>query len=487
MFVIGIIAGCLQSEEQTQTEIDQPSVEEPHTPQPSSISNQGQQMAPQNGPNGNREGGPKGPPNDQTQKGPQGPPNDQSQNGPPGPAPLSGPNAATAGSGGAFQDPSGFPPFHDWPAPEGPAIDKMGQWGEVKQLTKRPTGGYRPQIAVGENDWLHVVYYDRTDQGDIIRHRISKDSGDGWTEPNQLGHDSERNWGPDIIALEDGSVIVVYDHALEDFTSRGFMTVYNDGSWSTPTPLTPDDGGEIGSGHIAQAQGDNLAYIYIAKQVGPEHKFQARYRWFDGNDWSSPTALSDGLEDAWHTNVERRPDGTVLAGYDIGTGGAATTLFLVQGVGSSFEAPQDITRSGKSGERPHFAFQESGEDVVTWFHKEKGQPTHIYVRYGQNGSWGEIDEPSKGYGGYHFDPEIAVNDDGVYCLVWGWDSGDDAELVYAINSGGGWSAPQKVADLNWGKPGLASLDVDSNGQFHVVWNQGVRGYNEVYYSTLGVQ
>ena len=32
------------------------------------------------------------------------------------------------GSGGAFQDPSGFPPFHDWKAPEGPAIEEMGGW-----------------------------------------------------------------------------------------------------------------------------------------------------------------------------------------------------------------------------------------------------------------------------------------------------------------------------------------------------------------------
>ena len=98
--------------------------------------------------------------------------------------------------------------------------------------------------------------------------------------------------------------------------------------------------------------------------------------------------------------------------------------------------------------------------------------------------WSNLQEPSLGYGGFHFDPEIAVNHDGTLCLVWGWDSGEDAELVYAINKGDGWSKPQKVADINWGKPGLSSIDVDSKGNFHVVWNQGVRGYNEVYYATL---
>ncbi|MAA79783.1 MAG: hypothetical protein CL916_11035 [Deltaproteobacteria bacterium] len=68
--------------------------------------------------------------------------------------------------------------------------------------------------------------------------------------------------------------------------------------------------------------------------------------------------------------------------------------------------------------------------------------------------------------------------------MWGWDAGSDAELVYSINQGGKWSAPQKVADIDWGKPGLPSIEVDMAGNFHVVWNQGVRGKNEIYYARL---
>ena len=60
-------------------------------------------------------------------------------------------------------------------------------------------------------------------------------------------------------------------------------------------------------------------------------------------------------------------------------------------------------------------------------------------------------------------------------------------MVYSIRQQGNWSKPKKIADVNWGKPGLASLSVDSQGRFHVVWNQGVRGYNEVYYASLEVQ
>ena len=395
-----------------------------------------------------------------------------------------------AGSGGEMQDPSGFPSFHDWPAPKGPSVEKVGSWSKRVQLTERPYGGYRPQIAIAGSQ-KHVVYYNRQKQGDIIQHRIGAQDG-SWSEPSSLGHSSDRNWGPDIIARDDESVVVVYDHALSDFSSQGYITIWNQKSWSEPFALTPSGEKEVGSGHIAAAANGDLAYLFIGKKLGPEYKFQARYRWFqadkqEDDGWSSIRFLSDGKEDAWHTNVEARPDGSVLGGFDVGTGGAATTLYLVDGKNGRFSAPENVTIRFKPGERPHFAFYEQDgriTDYVTWFHKERGQPKHIYVMSGRPKQWGNLAEPSQGYGGFHFDPEIAVNKDGTLCLVWGWDSGADAELVYSVNKGAGWSKPLKVADVDWGKPGLSSVDVDSEGNFHVVWNQGVRGYNEVYYARL---
>lgn len=348
-----------------------------------------------------------------------------------------------------------------------------------------PAGGYRPQIAVSPNDdTLHTVYYVREEAGDLIQHRRSQDHGQTWGSPIALGHDRERNWGPDIVARDDGSVVVVYDHALPDMRSRGYLTIWDGQTWQQPQPLTPDDGGEIGSGHVANTTGDDLAYILIGKALGPEHHFQARTRWRSNGEWGPIVPLTDGSADAWHTNVERRPDGSVLAGFDIGVGGTETTLYVADGRDGAFSALENLSASGPPGERPHFAFSPDGTDHIAWFHKVSGRPIHIYVRSGQPGQWGPAQEPSQGFGGFHFDPDIAINADGVLCLVWGWDSGQDAEMVYALNRGDGWSSPQKIADIDQGKPGLPSLDVDANGTFHVVWNQGSRGHNHVYYAQL---
>ena len=397
------------------------------------------------------------------------------------PPPAPGPE----GSGAAMQDPTGFPPFHDWDAPPGPAITAKGSWSEPVLLTSKPGGGYRPQVAVGKDGTIHALYYERTDDGDLIRHRRSSD-GVSWSDPLHLGHHDNRNWGPDIVARDDGSVVVVYDHALPDFRSRGFITQFNGESWSTPAPISPDNGGEVGSGHVAHGEADTLAYVFIGKQLGPQHRFKAFYRWFRDGAWGEIGQFTDGVQDAWHTNVERRPDGSMLAGWDVGQGGAETQLYVVDGGDGRWGKPENISETSKPGERVHFAFGPDRVDHLTWFHKVAGRPVHIYTRSGRPGAWGPTAEPSRGYGGFHFDPDIAVNRRGVLALVWGWDSGSRAEMVYSINRGRGWSPPALLAEIGEGKPGLASIDVTQDDRFVVVWNQGVRGYNEVYAATLEV-
>lgn len=384
------------------------------------------------------------------------------------------------GSGAALQDPSGFPMFHDRPAPGGTPITGLGDWSSPVLLSD---GGYRPQVDAARDGALHAIFYTREEAGDLIQHRVSRDQGATWSEPVRLGFDTLRNWGPDVVSRDDGSVVVCFDHAQPDLTSRGWLTVWDGTDWSDPAPLTADDPqGEIGSGHIAHGVGDALSYVWIGKQLGPENRFRAWTRSFDGATWSEPVALSDGSQDAWHTNIERRPDGSMLLGFDIGTGGKETALHVAEIRDGVVGALENLSESGPSGERPHFAFGDV--DHVTWFRKVAGNPVHIYVRSGGPGAWGPEQHLSQGYGGYHFDPEIAIGPDGTRVVVWGWDAGTDAELVYAVDQGQGWSAPRKVAELDHGKPGLPSLVADDAGRFHVVWNQGVRGESRVYHATL---
>ncbi len=398
----------------------------------------------------------------------------------PGPPGANGPVGAS-GSGGALQDPTGYPGFHDTPPPPGPA-PQLGRVPPALRVTDESTGGFRAQIEVGADDTLHLVYYDHQESGDVVRYRTSTD-GVTWSQPEAVSPPTGRNWGPDIVVRPDGRVWVTYDHAEADFRSQTWFRERTAAGWSEPVALTLGGEHESGSGHIAWAGGEDVAFNYIGKAMGPAFRFVANWRWRRGGVWSEPVAASDGAVDAWHTNVMSRPDGSVLAGWDLGAGQSETTLYVAEGRDGSFGAPENISATSFPGERVHFAFTADGRDWLTWFHKVHGSPLHVYARVGKPGAWETAVDLAKGLGGYHYDPFLAAAGNTV-CNVWGWQGSATGELVYSVNRGTGWEPPRQAAAIGAGTPELPSMAVDSKGNFHVVWAQGTRGKTNVYYTRL---
>jgi hypothetical protein len=116
------------------------------------------------------------------------------------------------------------------------------------------------------------------------------------------------------------------------------------------------------------------------------------------------------------------------------------------------------------------------------------QPLRVYTRpmtHTPSGAQlGPVTTLSQGLGGYQYDPDIAVNGNGVLCATWGWDGGSDADLVFSRNQGAGWTSPTRVAAGGQDKPGLPSLVAAPDGTFHVVWVQWRRGVSSVWWASL---
>lgn len=410
----------------------------------------------------------------------------------PPPAPVPG-----QVSGAALQDPTGFPRFHDRPAPSGSSPRAAAGWSELSRISAEE-GGLRPQIAAGPDGALHVVYYAQTAAGDLLRHRLRPVQAacgaelpcawGAFTPPEPFGSTSGRNWGPDLVVRMDGSAVVSWDHTEPARSDEGrvLVSTWRSGSWSEPEVVNEAAGAEVGSAHVADAAGEDLAVVWIERALAPGAPFQAMSRWRRGGRWETVTPLPsppggvNGRE-AWHTNVERRPDGSVLAGWDLGPGGGENQVVFAIGRDGAWEPAVDASAGRAWGERPHFAFQGDGAPWMTWFHRIMDQPLHILLR----DPGGAIASLSAGLGGYHYDPEIAMNEDGVLCAVWGWDGGAEADLVYSLRREGAWSAPARVSGMQGKKPGLPSLAVAPDGTFHVVWAWWVRGQSEVWYARLG--
>lgn len=401
-------------------------------------------------------------------------------------APQGGPGRLPAppplGSGGMMQDPTGYPGFHQVTPPSGPVPARDPDLPKAVAVADAPLGGFRPQVDVGPDGTIHVVYYDHRDDGDILWYRTSRD-GETWSPPEQVSPSTGKNWGPDLVVRDDGRVFVAWDRAEADFRSRGWLRERGPAGWEEAVPLTEGGDQEIGSGHIAVI-GDDIVYVYIGKPIGMQYRFRAYWRWRRDGAWSPAEAWSDGTADAWHTNVQARPDGSVLAGYDLGTGGGETLTYVVDGRSGGFSAPENVTATSHPGERVHFGFSPDGADWLTWFHKVSALPLHVYVRSGRPGAWGPTTDLATGFGGYHYDPFLAVSPQGVPVVVWGWDGGQEAELLVSVHRDGRWSPPRQITAVGEGKPELPSVDVDASGRLHLVWAHGVRGRTRIWYTSF---
>ncbi|MDP6931875.1 MAG: sialidase family protein, partial [Myxococcota bacterium] len=259
------------------------------------------------------------------------------------------------------------------------------------------------------------------------------------------------------------------------------------GGWSEPLALTPDDGGEVGSSHLADGS-EGIAVVWIGRELDPGVPFRPSARWRTNGDWGEVRTLDETGQEAWHTNVERRTDGSVLAGWDLGQGGMENRVLVRRGSAGGWGPLVDLSEGRWWGERPHFAFAEDGTDHVTWFHRTMDQPLRVYTRpmtHTPSGAQlGPVTTLSQGLGGYQYDPDIAVNGNGVLCATWGWDGGSDADLVFSRNQGAGWTSPTRVAAGGQDKPGLPSLVAAPDGTFHVVWVQWRRGVSSVWWASL---
>lgn len=403
-------------------------------------------------------------------------------------------------SGATLQDPTGFPRFHDYPAPPGPAPDPAGAWSAPVALSGAD-GGLRPQIAAAPDGTLHVVYYTHGQSGDLLRARrrpvanpcaaTAPCAWTAWGEAEALGHPGGRNWGPDLVVREDGSAVVSYDHTdpQVSFAGQVFLTLWDGLGWSSPKALTENDGREVGSAHVADTGSGDLVVVWIERLLTPGAAFRAMSRWRLADHWTAPSPLplpaqTGGRREAWHTNVERRLDGSVLAGWDLGQGGMDNQVLLTVGRAGAWRDPLDASAGRAWGERPHFAFAAPGvADDGThaiWFERPRDQPRHIWYRSPS----GELSDLAAGLGGFHYDPDIAINAAGTLCAVWGWDGGSEAELVYALNRGDGWTRAARVALLGHDKPGLPSITVSPDGAFQVAWVQWHRGAGKVWTASL---
>ena len=96
-------------------------------------------------------------------------------------------------------------------------------------------------------------------------------------------------------------------------------------------------------------------------------------------------------------------------------------------------------------------------------------------------TWSKPLRITRGVRGRHYDPDLAGGRDGRVMVVWAWSAAGRSTLMYSVLSGGKHTPPRTFGK-GAGMASLPSISAGPDGRFHVIWNQGPRDNEVIYYA-----
>ncbi|TFF87274.1 MAG: hypothetical protein EU549_05030 [Promethearchaeota archaeon] len=253
-----------------------------------------------------------------------------------------------------------------------------------------------PRIAIDSNGVLHVVWYDGTNgwwgsDPEIMYANYS--AAQGWSNATVISDNTGWNNGssyePDIAIGTDDSVHVVW----QDFTDGDWgedqeimYTKYTPltGMWSNATVISDNTGWNDGNSEDARIEIDKNNNIHVIWRDNTDGGYwnsdiEIMYTMYNGTSWTNATVISD--ISGWNTGSDSYPDiaiapnGTVYAVFEtdqIGPWGSDYEIVYTYKNSSgswanlSAVSDDDTLWNNGSSELPQCSFDHLGNFFVVW-------------------------------------------------------------------------------------------------------------------------
>lgn len=172
------------------------------------------------------------------------------------------------------------------------AQSQPGEWSEPLNISNTPYSSTYPDMEIGANEFIHVVWEDNIDQYNIFRKEImySYFNGNIWSEPVQLsGYDTTYSFSPRIALDSNGYPHVVWNHRAIFPDASIYYSTLTDSGWAEPYDLTQG----LSTAYNPDVVIDSQDNIHVVWQNYHNGIFKIFHKIYNGNEWLPYTLICD--------------------------------------------------------------------------------------------------------------------------------------------------------------------------------------------------
>lgn len=357
-------------------------------------------------------------------------------------------------------------------------------WSSLKRLTWNSGDSQWPAMTADSANRIHVVWYDDFLNMGIfdIFYKRSLNGGDTWSGITRMTWSPSWSITPSIAADSGTGIHVVWRDSRSYKVNIFYKKSTNSGgTWSGITQLTWTS--TISSyPSIAIDTGGRIHMVWQDQKSGNTEIFYKRST-NGGNSWSATTRLSWSAGNSNRPFIAADPGGGIHVAWPDDTPGNKEIYYKRSANGGvTWSALTRLTWNSGDSISPSIAAYSSIGIVIAWEDDTPGKGEIFSKRSTDGGAtWtGFARLTWNTENSTH--PSIAADTGAGIHLAWHNYLSGNNDIYYKSSPNGGvsWSAPIRVTwKAYWA--GSPILDTDSGDGIHIVWQDLVSSYHEIYY------
>ncbi len=280
-----------------------------------------------------------------------------------------------------------------------PSTDAGKSWGASIKVSAAIVSCSAPAIATSKDGTVHIVFQGKStnEKASGVFYTRSTDAGKTFSEPVDISNTPTESSEPQITIGGDNAVHVVWVDALPAPAGPDiYYTVSTDEgkSWSKREDLSNTPGG-ISSNPCIAVGADSRIHVAWADTSSGDEQPDIFFVQKTASGWSKPADLSQDTGHSTHPRAACGVGGKAIITWcdDSRKEKAADVLFVSEHKPGQFSKPVSVSEKLGESRQPDFVAESNGRMAFVWSGSRKGQQVpSIWARTGNEGALGSLRE-----------------------------------------------------------------------------------------------